>query len=345
MKFEIIGHFAKGKNLNDGQTVKTRNLYHQLVEMYGEKEVGVVDTHQYKKHPFSLLFQCILAIKEKENIIILPAKNGIKVFVPLFVYLNKLFHKKLFYVVVGGWLPEFLADRPKLQQQVQKITMIFVETENMKKKLNRLGMKNVDILPNFKKIKIVDKKDLVWNPNLPIKVCTFSRVMKEKGIENAIHAITSINQKENRKIFHLDIYGPIVKKYQKEFDTITKKYHHSVSYQGVVDAKNSVSVLKDYQFLLFPTYYEGEGFAGTIIDAFSSGVPVIASDWKYNSEIIKNEYNGFLFPTKDDEQLVKVLYEIYQKKYDIPKIKENCLKCAEKYISEKAIKKFLKYVK
>lgn len=345
MKFEIIGHFAKGKNLNDGQTVKTRNLYNQLVEIYGKDEVGAIDTYQYKKHPFSLLFQCIFAIKEKENIIILPAKNGIKVFVPLFVYFNKLFHKKLFYVVVGGWLPEFLEDRPKLQQQIQKITMIFVETENMKKKLNKLGVENVDILPNFKKIKIVDKKDLIWNPNLPIKVCTFSRVMKEKGIENAIHAITNINQKENRKIFHLDIYGPIVKKYQKEFEEISKKCLHSVSYQGVVDAKNSVSVLKNYQFLLFPTYYEGEGFAGTIIDALSSGVPVIASDWKYNPEIIKNEYNGFLFQTKDDEELMKILYEIYQNKYDITKIKENCLKSAEKYIPEKVIKKFLKYVK
>jgi len=34
--------------------------------------------------------------------------NGIKVLVPLFSLINKLFGRKLFYVVIGGWLPTFL---------------------------------------------------------------------------------------------------------------------------------------------------------------------------------------------------------------------------------------------
>ena len=36
MKIGIVGHFAKNKNLNDGQTIKTRNLYYQLIEIYGK---------------------------------------------------------------------------------------------------------------------------------------------------------------------------------------------------------------------------------------------------------------------------------------------------------------------
>jgi glycosyltransferase involved in cell wall biosynthesis len=54
-------------------------------------------------------------------------------------------------------------------------------------------------------------------------------------------------------------------------------------------------VLRDYFALLFPIYYIGEGFAGTAIDAFSAGVPVIASDWKYNSEVIKEGINVHCF--------------------------------------------------
>jgi glycosyltransferase involved in cell wall biosynthesis len=51
--------------------------------------------------------------------------------------------------------------------------------------------------------------------------------------------------------------------------------------------------------MLFPTYWQGEGFPGAIIDAFVSGVPVIASDWNMNREIIIHEKNGLLVPPGD----------------------------------------------
>jgi glycosyltransferase involved in cell wall biosynthesis len=56
-----------------------------------------------------------------------------------------------------------------------------------------------------------------------------------------------------------------------------KRFPEYVVYGGVVPFNKSVEVLKDYFAVLFPTYYEGEGFAGTIIDAHSAGVPIIAS--------------------------------------------------------------------
>lgn len=65
----------------------------------------------------------------------------------------------------------------------------------------------------------------------------------------------------------------------------------------MVPFNQSTEVLKNYDALLFPTYYEGEGFAGTIIDAFAAGLPVIASDWKYNSEIIKQGITGVITKT------------------------------------------------
>ena len=47
--------------------------------------------------------------------------------------------------------------------------------------------------------------------------------------------------------------------------------------------------------MIFPTYYVGEGFPGTIIDAFSSGIPDIATDWRYNSEIVQNGKTGYIY--------------------------------------------------
>lgn len=103
--------------------------------------------------------------------------------------------------------------------------------------------------------------------------------------------------------------------------------------------------IKKYDFLIFPTYYDGEGLAGTLIDSFFSGTPAIASNWKYNGEVITDQKNGFLFETKNDEEATKILLDIYNKKYDLEQISKNCIMEAEKYLPVNAIKGITKYIK
>lgn len=58
MKVGIVGHYARNFDFFDGQTVKTRNLYNALIKIYGEDEVFLVDTYNYRKHPFKLKTNC-----------------------------------------------------------------------------------------------------------------------------------------------------------------------------------------------------------------------------------------------------------------------------------------------
>ena len=85
--------------------------------------------------------------------------------------------------------------------------------------------------------------------------------------------------------------------------------------------------------LLFPTYYDGEGFAGTLIDAMAAGVPVIASNWRYNSEIIKDGKIGFIINKNLKNELVKVLSATNRGN----EMKISCLLEAEKYLPKNAI--------
>jgi len=88
--------------------------------------------------------------------------------------------------------------------------------------------------------------------------------------------------------------------------------------------------------LLFPTYYEGEGMPGTIIDAFSAGLPVIASDWKYNTEIVSDN-TGIIFKTGNISDLVRCLIELADYPDNIIKKKPYCLKEANRYDPDKVI--------
>ena len=344
MKVAMIGHFALNKEYNDGQTVKVKNLYKELEQKIGENNIFKVDTYNYKKHPIKLFSNCVKAMKA-DNVMFLPAQNGVKVFIPLLCFLNKFYKKNLFYIVVGGWLPEKLEDNKLLLKTSKKITKIFVETEGMKKKLNNLGLNNVEILLNFKKLSPIAEEEFKRIDYENIKVCTFSRVIKEKGIENAINVVNNINKKYNKKIYHLDIYGPIGEEYKEEFEKIIATSDNSyICYKGVVNSSKSVEIIKQYDLLLFPTYYEGEGLAGTIIDAFFAGVPVVASDWRYNRDVINDSVNGIIFKTNDDSEFEKILNDIHLQKYDINEMKKACIQEAIKYLPEIAIMPLMKHI-
>ena len=334
-KICVYGHFGNNKNFLNGQTVKTKNVYNALQKHYNMEEINKVDTYNWKKNPFKVLKKCIKSFKNSENIIILPAQNGVKVFIPLFFLLKKIYKRKVFYVVIGGWLPEILNKRKGLLKKSQKLDKIFVETNSMKEKLNELNVNNVLVMPNFKNIEIVKKEELKKNIEKPIKICTFSRVMKEKGIEDAIEVVKNINQKIKESCI-LHIYGQIDENYKENFNKIIEGLPEYIEYKGIVEYEKSVQTIKNYDLLIFPTYYEGEGFAGTLIDAMSSGVPSIVTNWKYNNEIIKDKYNGYVYEVHNI-QLKIILEKLIKDTNLIIKMKENCINEAQKYKEEEVI--------
>lgn len=341
-KVGICGHFGGKQTFLDGQTVKTKTLADELVDQLGENSVICLDTYQWKKRPFKLLYNCFYICRNSENIMILPAHNGIRVFIPLFTFFNKIFRKKLFYIVVGGWLPEFVKKHFWILPWLRRIDSILVETSSMQNKLKDLGLKNVSVLPNFKRLKVLNENAMPQVYNKPYKLCTFSRVMKEKGIEDAIDVVKEINDICNDVVFTLDIYGQIDEDYKSEFETIISTVPDYIKYRGMVQYDSTVEVLKGYYLLLFPTYYSGEGFAGTLLDAFSAGVPVIATDWRYNSEIVTDKYTGLIYQTGDNKRLKELLLSTSNGQIDVLSMKKNCIAQASLFDSKNVIEKLIK---
>lgn len=332
----VIGHFGNGHKLLNGQTVKTKIVTDELCRTLGDSEVLRIDTHGGKKTLIKAPFQVISALKKCKNVIILPAHNGLRVYAPLLSFFNKFFKRKLHYLVIGGWLPEFLQGRASLARRLRHFDGIYVETGTMKRALKDQGFDNVFIAQNCKRLEILKKSDLAYPTDTPYRLCTFSRVMREKGIEDAADAVKAVNDRLGYTAFSLDIYGQIDAEQTEWFDHLSASFPDCIRYIGSVDADKSVSVLRDYFALLFPTFYDGEGFAGTLIDAFSAGVPVIASDWKYNIEIV-NESVGCIFPTRDVDALTKLLLHFAENPDDLLEKKPNCLDEAEKYRPEEAL--------
>lgn len=329
----VIGHFAKGKELLNGQTVKTKIVTKEIIKTLGKNEVSCMDTCGGIRALRYVPRQCINALKHHKNVIIMPAENGLRVFAPILVVLNTFFHRKLHYVVIGGWISQFLQKKKVLSFFLKKFDALYVETDSMKIALQKEGFNNIIVVPNCKELIILKPEELVCENSEPFKLCTFSRVMKEKGIEIAVNAVKKINAAENREIFTLDIYGQIDDNQIDWFNSLQKSFPEYIQYKGRVSFDKSTEVLKQYYALLFPTFYEGEGFAGTLIDAMAAGVPVIASDWKYNSEIIQDGTTGMIIKNN----LQDSLYEIKENVDLWKRMKRNCLDAASHYLPSKAL--------
>ena len=334
----VIGHFGNSKLLLNGQTVKTRIVTDELCKQLGNDDVLKFDTEGGKSTLLKAPFQSLKALKKAKNVIIFPAHNGLRVYVPLLSFFRKFFkNRKLHYVVIGGWLPKFLKTRKSLAKKLKRFDEIYVETNTMKRALEEQGFTNIVIMPNCKDLKILKPEELVYPTGEPYKLCTFSRVMKEKGIEDAVNAVKEVNEEAGRTIYTLDIFGQVDSAQVQWFEDLKTTFSDYVNYRGVVDYDKSVDVLKNYFALLFPTYYDGEGFAGTLLDAFSAGVPVIASDWKYNAEIV-NDNVGFIYSIGDEQAFWKLLKSIAENPAMLLDKKLQCLVEAERYKPENVVK-------
>jgi glycosyltransferase involved in cell wall biosynthesis len=339
-KIGIWGQFGSGGKIADGQAVRTTIITEEVIDRYGKNNVKVLNTNNWKRNPILFFLRSILLVAESKKVVIFPANNGFKVFVPILSAINLFFNRDLYYVVIGGFLPKLLEEDKKFIKILNKYKGLFVQTINLKKDLENLGIRNIQILSNLKKLEQLDEVDIKVINGRKVSVCTLSRVTYEKGIEDAIKGVNLANQKLGENLITLDIFGMIEKNFENDFQKLLIEYSDFITYKGVIDYDKTVNVLKNYFLLLFPTFYPGEGFPGNIIDSFHSGIPVITTDWLYNSEIIKDKENGLLVPIKNPHAIAEALLLMYQKRELAYEVSLNNLRESKKYDPKYVLKDF-----
>ena len=291
----IIGHFGSNLDFCDGQTVKTKNLAEQLE--HNGYSIYKVDTY-FKSSKLTLLLRTLKCLLTCRHIFLLVSTNGMKFYLPFLHYINKVTKRRIYHYVVGSELLKLVAQDDRYVRFLNSLNVNWFEYESGTELLKQLGVRNAVTLPNFKALNPVPGAQPYTATDGCFRFCTFSRIMEEKGISDAIETVCAINTHHGYQA-ELDIYGPIDPDYDATFQGLLREHQDFVSYKGVADSKKSVEVLKDYYALLFPTHWAGEGVPGTLIDAFAAGIPVIASDWNANRELVRHKKQGLLYPNEE----------------------------------------------
>jgi len=328
MRILLIGYFANDEIDTGGQPVKTKLLLDYLNQW--DLEIYRVDTFFVRNRPTYFWRELFRGMLVSEHILVLPARNGVKYLLPLVLALSKIFGRTIHYVVIGGWIMELLRKRSLLRYIVFRCDKIYVETNIIKDQLVDFGFSRVIVMPNAKPLKPLRKTYAINN----LKFVYFSRVIKEKGILDAISVIVKLNL-EHKSNATLDIYGPIPDDFNKLFHKIVNN-HSEIRYKGIVDPLESIAVLKNYFMMLFPTRYYTEGVPGTIIDSLAAGLPVITSDWESKSDVLKERETCLTYDFKDNEDFYRVLHFAVQNQALINRMRSKCVKESSKFLPENA---------
>ena len=336
-KLGIIGVAGKGERFATGQAVKIRTLRKWFADRYGEDQVLFANIDSAKKHPFRVLGNIRRALKECENVLFMPGQN-IEIFAPVTAIMNRRYRCHIQYIVTGGDLAEVLKRKPSLIKYIAGFDGTHVQSVKLAEELRGLGIPNAAYLPNCRDYVPAVEFDH-WKDD-PVRVCTYSRVTKDKGILDAIEIVLKANSLAGKDLFTLEIYGKMYDSFKPELDSALEKAGGVARYMGVRDSSQTADTLRSCFAILFPTYFECECFAGTALDAFSARIPIIANDWLYNSEVINSGENGFIYPFRDNDRAAEILYSLYRDKKLYNHIQKGCEESMVRFSTEAVMGQF-----
>lgn len=337
-KILFIGDCGNFKNTSNGVYAKNIQLFNRLKEVF--VTLKHVNTNNWKNNPSVLLnvLRSIWQYRKKDIIISLNTYSSYK----LIKIVKRLFPSiRLNYFVIGGILPNFISQLEMKQRECYSIVKWFmVESQEMKRKMELLGYKNVIHIPNFKKIAYIPEKST--ETSVPFRFVFLSRIIPEKGCDLIMEATRRINKEIGEDKFLVHFYGKIDDSYESQFLKIINEIPNA-EYKGFLNLEDvsNYDVLASYSAMLFPTFWKGEGFPGILIDAMIAGTPVIASEWGYNTEIIENGTTGIIIKSKNVDELANAMNSFICNHSKVAEMTRHCRIQAMEYDTAKVLNKDL----
>lgn len=167
------------------------------------------------------------------------------------------------------------------------------------------------------------------NLNSTLKLLSVSRLIKIKGIQYCLLALTETN---------LDYEYTIVGEgeYKSELETIVKeKKIKNVKFIGKVPNYKVIDLMEESDILIFLS--TREGLSMTMLEALANGLPIIATDVGGAKNFIKQNITGYKVEPKSVEDVINALNYISKNRKILTEYSKNSISLINKYFGEKAI--------
>jgi glycosyltransferase involved in cell wall biosynthesis len=272
----------------------------------------LLDTQRFK-NPFRMLLNPIyvltvflLKIPFVDVVFVNVSQGGTRTIAPIFYFLSKVFGKKFVFRPFGGAMQDHYEQYANWQKWLFEKTLLqsdifFLQTREL---VDFFKPKGKHVLQLATSRNQPSKQYL--RPHRPFqkRFVFLGHVNEYKGLDVILEAIQALDTS-----YTIDIYGPIQ---EGKYRSIFAK---SDNYKGVLSKENVLPTLREYDVLILPTFYRGEGYPGAIIEAYSIGLPVISTQWRAIPEIVENEVTGRLISPKSVDELVGAILSFEENHY------------------------------
>lgn len=325
-RINFIGPCGNGQIPSNGASIKNMHI----LNFFRKKEVhmNVIDTENWRKRPWVLLNTMFRLLLDRHAVFILSMSSG-SVYRLLSILSYIACRRDIIYWVIGGDVANKIENKKYSVKPYKILRYIIVEGDRMKDRLIKNGLENVITVPNFKDISYLPKRKYADDKYL--RFVFISRIIPKKGCDYILEAVSKLNL-DFENLFSVHFYGPVDDGYKCIFNDKVDRLPN-VSYEGFLDLRNvtNYDILSSYDCLLFPTFWDSEGFPGVIIDAYIAGLPVIASDWNLNSDILKDNVTGIIIAPKDVDALYNAMKTVILHRKILEQMSYECQKIAMNY--------------
>lgn len=305
-KLLVIGPLMTESSLSfGGVVVLFSDFVNHLKKFNVDHTIIGINSNKSKLYTFiNINVKVLKKIKGHTHVSLHGTANNFLFFGPFLVVYCKIFGKKL-----------------SLRKFAGNFDSIYENSNFFKKRIIEFVLKKSDsvffetkyLIEFFKKFNV----NTFWFPNVRVtsefntsfkfkkKFIYLGSIQEEKGIDDLLKASRYLSDS-----YKIDLYGNIR---EDKYKYLEKWNNKIVSYKGIIKPTEVQRILSLYDVLILPSYREG--YPGVIVEAYSVGLPVIATSLKGISEIVENGISGILCPTNSPLELSKAIKYFDSKNY------------------------------
>lgn len=334
-KLIFIGPILQGQLAQGGDTMKNQLFLQRFSQVYDS--VIAIDTFGWKKQPWVFIQLVWTLLIHRKTPVVISANPGSADTLIKFIHAIGL-DKNVVYWVVGGSFHDMIAEGRFSKKHYKNLKAILVQGQSMADSLSKNGLNNAQYVPNSKIINRLATK----NPKTDniTHFVFLSRVEESKGCKLIFDSVDALNEQGYKKRFDVMFYGKMSEDsaFANYFDKAISE-HDETRYGGLLNLREekNYDVLAQYDVMLFPTFWHGEGFPGIVIDAYIASLPIIATDWNLNKDVVKEGETGWIIPTHDAKSLTERMKYAIEHPEIVAEMSVNSGKLALQYDSRKVL--------
>ncbi len=277
-----------------------------------------------------ILAQFLQQIHRVDKVLVFGTNGFILSLFPFLVLLARFFGKPCYLRVFGGSLDTYYENLPQplrllLTTTLQQCQRIIVQTESLYHFFKPWLKEKMFLVPGYRlldaRLDYNQQPFRMMQPTQSLRLIYLGHIKEEKGVFVLMESLLKIYQRGFNEII-CDFFGPATTADKKRLDAQLSDIP-SAKYMGIVSPDEVVSKLRQYDALVFPTYYPNEGHPGVILEAMNAGIPVITTRYRSIPDLVEHGLNGLLVSPNDSDDLAKAIQEVYDDRFLLAKMGEN----------------------